>query len=200
MAITAEQVKELREKTGAGMMECKKALTEANGDVPKAVTILRERGLAAAEKKAGRQTREGLVASYIHAGGKLGVLVEVNCETDFVARTDDFQELVRDIAMQIAAANPLCVRREDVPETELSREREIYRKQAEGTGKPEQVIAKIVEGKLNKYFSEVALYEQPFIKDPQITVQELIKAKIAKVKENISVRRFARFKVGEESN
>ncbi len=200
MAITAEQVKELREKTGAGMMECKKALTEANGDVPKAVTILRERGLAAAEKKAGRQTREGLVASYIHAGGKLGVLVEVNCETDFVARTDDFQELVRDIAMQVAAANPLCVRREDVPEAELSREREIYRKQAEGTGKPEQVIAKIVEGKLNKYFSEVALYEQPFIKDPQITVQELVKAKIAKVKENISVRRFARFKVGEEGN
>ncbi len=200
MAITAEQVKELREKTGAGMMECKKALSEANGDVSKAVTILRERGLAAAEKKAGRQTREGLVASYIHAGGKLGVLVEVNCETDFVARTDDFQELVRDIAMQIAAVNPLCVRREDVPEAELSREREIYRKQAEGTGKPEQVIAKIVEGKLNKYFSEVALYEQPFIKDPQITVHELVKAKIAKVKENISVRRFARFKVGEESN
>jgi len=200
MAITAEQVKELREKTGAGMMECKKALSESNGDVPKAVTILRERGLAAAEKKAGRQTREGLVASYIHAGGKLGVLVEVNCETDFVARTDDFQELVRDIAMQIAAANPLCVRREDVPEAELGREREIYRKQAEGTGKPEQVIAKIVDGKLNKYFSEVALYEQPFIKDPQMTVQELIKAKIAKVKENISVRRFARFKVGEESN
>jgi len=200
MAITAEQVKELREKTGAGMMECKKALSEANGDVPKAVTILRERGLAAAEKKAGRQTREGLVASYIHAGGKLGVLVEVNCETDFVARTDDFQELVRDIAMQIAAANPLCVRREDVPETELSREREIYRKQAEGTGKPEQVIAKIVEGKLNKYFAEVTLYEQPFIKDPQMTVLELIKSKIAKMKENISVRRFARFKVGEDSN
>ena len=200
MAITAQQVKELREKTGAGMMECKKALSEANGDVSKAVTILRERGLAAAEKKAGRQTREGLVASYIHAGGKLGVLVEVNCETDFVARTDGFQELVRDIAMQIAAVNPLCVRREDVPEAELSREREIYRKQAEGTGKPEQVIAKIVEGKLNKYYSEVTLYEQPFIKDPQVTVQELIKATIAKVKENISVRRFARFKVGEESN
>jgi len=200
MAITAEQVKELREKTGAGMMECKKALSEANGDVSRAVTILRERGLAAADKKAGRQTREGLVASYIHAGGKLGVLVEVNCETDFVARTSDFQELVRDIAMQIAAANPLYVRREDVTEPELNGEREIYRKQAEGTGKPEQVIAKIVEGKLNKYFSEVTLYEQPFIKDPQITVQELIKAKIAKVKENITVRRFARFKVGEDSN
>lgn len=200
MAITAEQVKELREKTGAGMMECKKALSEANGDVSKAVTILRERGLAAAEKKSGRQTREGLVASYIHAGGKLGVLVEVNCETDFVARTGDFQELVRDLAMQVAAANPLYVRREDVGEAELTREREIYRKQAEGTGKPEQVIAKIVEGKLNKFFAEVTLYEQPFIKDPQITIQELIKSKIAKVKENISVRRFARFKVGEESN
>jgi len=200
MAITAEQVKELREKTGAGMMECKKALSEANGDVSRAVTILRERGLAAADKKAGRQTREGLVASYIHAGGKLGVLVEVNCETDFVARTSDFQELVRDIAMQIAAANPLYVRREDVTEPELNGEREIYRKQAAGTGKPEQVIAKIVEGKLNKYYSEVTLYEQPFIKDPQITVQELIKAKIAKVKENITVRRFARFKVGEDSN
>jgi elongation factor Ts len=199
MAITAEQVKELREKTGAGMMECKKALSEANGDVSKAVTILRERGLAAAEKKAGRQTREGLVASYIHAGGKLGVLVEVNCETDFVARTNDFQELVRDIAMQIAAANPLYVRREDAAEADLDRERAIYRKQAEGTGKPEQVIAKIVEGKLNKYFSETTLYEQPFIKDPQITVQDLIKAAISKVKENISVRRFARFKVGEDS-
>ncbi|MFB3904313.1 MAG: translation elongation factor Ts [Acidobacteriota bacterium] len=200
MAITAEQVKELREKTGAGMMECKRALSEADGDVSKAVTILRQRGLAAAEKKAGRQTREGLVASYIHAGGKLGVLVEINCETDFVARTDDFQELVRDIAMQVAAANPLCVRREDANEADLNREREIYRKQAEGTGKPEPVIAKIVEGKLNKYFSEIALYEQPFIKDPQITIQDLIKAKIAKLKENISVRRFARFKVGEDTN
>ncbi|RPI24388.1 MAG: translation elongation factor Ts [Acidobacteria bacterium] len=199
MAIRAEQVKELREKTGAGMMECKKALSEADGDVSKAVTILRQRGLAAAEKKAGRATREGLVASYIHAGGKLGVLVEVNCETDFVARTDDFQELVRDIAMQIAAANPLYVKREDVSEADLSREREIYKKQAEGTGKPEPVIAKIVEGKLNKYFSEITLHEQPFIKDPQITVQELIKAKIAKLKENISVRRFARFKIGEEN-
>ncbi len=198
MAITAEQVKELREKTGAGMMECKKVLSETDGDVTRAITLLRERGLAAAEKKAGRTTKEGLVSSYIHAGGRLGVLVEVNCETDFVARTDEFQELVRDIAMQIAAANPVCVRREEVTAVELEREREIYKKQAEGTGKPEPVINKIVEGKLNKYYSEVVLYEQPFIKDPQITVQDLIKSKIAKIKENISVSRFARFKVGEE--
>jgi elongation factor Ts len=198
MAITAEQVKELREKTGAGMMECKKALAEADGNVGKAVTILRERGLAAAEKKAGRSTREGLVASYIHAGGKLGVLVEVNCETDFVARTDEFQQLVRDIAMQIAAANPLCVRREEVTEEDLERERAIYRKQAESTGKPEPVIAKIIEGKINKYLSEITLYEQPFIKDPQVSVQDMIKSKIATMKENITVRRFSRFKIGEE--
>lgn len=198
MSITAEQVKELREKTGAGMMECKKALTESNGDVARAVMILRERGLAAAEKKAGRSTREGLVASYIHAGGKLGVLVEVNCETDFVARTSEFQELVKDIAMQIAAANPLYVRREDVKEAELERERAIYRKQAESTGKPAPVVEKIVEGKINKYLAEVTLYEQPFIKDPQTVVQDLIKSKIGKLKENIAVKRFARFKVGED--
>jgi elongation factor Ts len=198
MSITAQQVKDLREKTGAGMMECKKALTESKGDVARAVTILRERGLAAAEKKAGRSTREGLVASYIHAGGKLGVIVEVNCETDFVARTGEFQELVKDIAMQIAAANPLYVRREEAPEADLERERAIFRKQAEGTGKPEAVIAKIVEGKVNKYLSEITLYEQPFIKDPQTTVQDLIKSKIGKLKENIAVKRFARFKVGEE--
>ena len=198
MSITAEQVKELREKTGAGMMECKKALTESNGDVARAVMILRERGLAAAEKKAGRSTREGLVASYIHAGGKLGVLVEVNCETDFVARTSEFQELVKDIAMQIAAANPLYVRREDVKEAELERERAIYRKQAESTGKPAPVLEKIVEGKINKYLAEVTLYEQPFIKDPQTVVQDLIKSKIGKLKENIAVKRFARFKVGED--
>ena len=198
MSITAEQVKELREKTGAGMMECKKALAESNGDMARAVTILRERGLAAAEKKAGRSTREGLVASYIHAGGKLGVLVEVNCETDFVARTGEFQELVKDLAMQIAAANPLYVRREDVKEADLERERAIYRKQAESTGKPGPVVEKIVEGKINKYLAEVTLYEQPFIKDPQTVVQDLIKSKIGKLKENIAVKRFARFKVGED--
>ncbi|MFQ5928251.1 MAG: translation elongation factor Ts [Acidobacteriota bacterium] len=197
MAITAQQVKELRDQTGAGMMECKKALAEAEGDFEKAITILRERGLAAAEKRAARETREGIIGQYIHAGGKLGVLVEVNCETDFVARTEDFQELVRDIAMQIAAANPSYVQREDVPQEEVEKEREIYRKQALAAGKPEKVVDRIVEGKLNKYYSEVCLYEQPFIKDPELTVEELIKSKIAILKENVSTRRFARFKVGE---
>lgn len=197
MAITAQQVKELRDQTGAGMMECKKALAEAEGDFEKAITILRERGLAAAEKRAARETREGIIGQYIHAGGKLGVLVEVNCETDFVARTEDFQELVRDIAMQIAAANPSYVQREDVPQEEVEKEREIYRKQALAAGKPEKVVDRIVEGKLNKYYSEVCLYEQPFIKDPELTVEELIKSKIATLKENVSTRRFARFKVGE---
>lgn len=197
MAITAQQVKELRDQTGAGMMECKKALAEAEGDFEKAITILRERGLAAAEKRAARETREGIIGQYIHAGGKLGVLVEVNCETDFVARTGDFQELVRDIAMQIAAANPSYVQREDVPQEEVEKEGEIYRKQALAAGKPEKVVDRIVEGKLNKYYSEVCLYEQPFIKDPELTVEELIKSKIATLKENVSTRRFARFKVGE---
>ncbi len=197
MSITATQVKELREKTGAGMMECKKALTEAEGDLNRAVTILRERGLAAAAKKAGRAVLEGLVGQYIHTGGKLGVLVEVNCETDFVARTDEFQELVRDIAMQIAAANPLYVNREAIPAEALDEERQIYRSQAESSGKPEAVLDKIVEGKLKKYYSEVCLYEQAFIKDSDVTVEELIKSKIATLKENIQVRRFARFQIGE---
>lgn len=197
MAISASQVKELREKTGAGMMDCKNALSEAAGDMDKALTILREKGLAAASKKAGRATREGIVASYIHAGGKLGVLVEVNCETDFVARTDEFQELVKDIAMQVAAANPLAVRREELPGEELDKERAIYRKQALTSGKPEAVVDKIVEGKLKKYYSEVCLYEQPFIKDSGITVEDLIKSKIATLKENIVVGKFARFKIGE---
>lgn len=197
MAITAKQVKELRDRTGAGMMECKKALQEANGDVEAATKILRERGLAAAAKKAGRATREGLVGQYIHAGGKLGVLVEVNCETDFVARTEEFQELVRDLAMQIAASKPLHVRREDVPEEELEKEKEIFRNQALADGKPEKIVDKIVEGRLNKYYAEVCLYEQPFIKDSDQAVEDLIKSKIATIKENISVRRFARFEVGE---
>lgn len=197
MPITAQQVKSLRDQTGAGMMECKKALSEADGDFAKATTILRERGMAAAEKRSGRETREGIVGQYIHAGGKLGVLVEVNCETDFVARTDEFQELVRDIAMQVAAANPTYVRREDITSEDLERESEIYRKQAVATGKPEKVADRIVEGKLNKYYSEVCLYEQPFIKDSEMTVEDLIKSKIATFKENISARRFARFKVGE---
>lgn len=196
MAISPQQVKELREKSGAGMMECKKALEEATGDMDRAMTILRERGMAVAAKKAGRATREGMIGQYIHAGGKLGVLVEVNCETDFVARTPPFQELVRDIAMQIAAHHPLFIGREDVSEEVREREREIYRKQVP-PGKPPAVVDKIVEGKLNKYYSEVCLYEQPFIKDPQRTVRELIDATVAVLQENIQVRRFARFKVGE---
>ncbi len=197
MAIAAEQVKALRDQTGAGMMECKKALLEADGDFERAVTLLRERGLAAAAKRADRETREGIIGHYIHAGGRLGVLAEVNCETDFVASTEEFQELVRDVAMQIAASNPSYVRREDVPQEEIEREKEIYHNQAQSAGKPEKVMERIVEGKLNKYYSEVCLYEQPFIKDPELAVEELIKAKIAVLKENIAVKRFARFKVGE---
>ncbi len=197
MTITAQQVKELRDQTGAGMMECKKALSEAEGDLNRAVTILRERGLAAAAKKADRETREGIVGEYIHAGGKLGVLVEVNCETDFVARTDEFQGLVRDIAMHIAASNPSYVQREEASEEELEGERAIYRNQALAAGKPEKVVDRIVEGKLNKYYSEVCLYDQPFVKDPDITVEEVVKSKIATLKENISVKRFIRYKIGE---
>ncbi len=197
MAIAAEQVKALRDQTGAGMMECKRALQEADGDFEKAITLLRERGLAAAAKRADRETREGIIGHYIHAGGRLGVLVEVDCETDFVASTDEFQELVRDIAMQIAASNPSYVRREDVRQEEIEREKEIYHNQAQSAGKPEKVMERIVEGKLNKYYSEVCLYEQPFVKDSELTVEELIKAQIAVLKENISVKRFARFKVGE---
>lgn len=198
MAISAQQVKQLREMTGAGMMECKKALTDAGGDMEKAVKLLRERGLAAAAKKAGRATREGIIGQYIHAGGKLGVLVEVNCETDFVARTEEFQEFVKDVAMQIAAASPVYVRREEVPQSVLDSEMEILKKQALSEGKPAQVVDKIVEGRLKKYYSEVCLYEQPYIKDGDITVEELMKSKIATIKENISVRRFVRFQVGEE--
>ena len=197
MTITAQQVKQLRDQTGAGMMECKKALSEAEGDLNRAVTILRERGLAAAAKKADRETREGIVGEYIHAGGKLGVLVEVNCETAFVARTDEFQSLVRDIAMHIAASNPSYVQREEASEEELEGERAIYRNQALAAGKPEKVVDRIVEGKLNKYYSEVCLYDQPFVKDPDITVEEVVKSKIATLKENISVKRFIRYKIGE---
>ena len=197
MAISAEQVKALRDQTSAGMMECKKALVEADGDLEKAVTILRERGLAAAAKRSDREIREGIVGHYIHAGGKLGVLLEVNCETDFVASTDEFQDLVRDIAMQIAAANPFYVRREDVNSEQVEKERAIYRKQALDSGKPEKVVDRIVEGKLKKYYSEVCLYEQPHVKDPDLTVEELINSRIAILKENLSVKRFVRFKVGE---
>lgn len=197
MAITAEMVKELREKTGAGMMECKKALEATNGDMEKAILFLRERGMAAAQKKASRTAKEGLIASYIHAGGKIGVLVEVNCETDFVARNDDFKELVKDIAMQIAAVKPLYVKREDVPEDVLAKEKEIYLTQAKNSGKPEKVWDKIVEGKLESYYQEVCLYEQPFIKDPKVKIKDLIAQAVGKIGENIQVKRFVRFQLGE---
>ncbi len=197
MAITAQMVKELRERTSAPMMDCKTALTETQGDMEKAVDFLRKKGLAAAAKKAGRIAAEGAVGSYIHGGGKLGVLVEVNCETDFVARTDEFQELVRDIAMHIAAAEPRFVRREEVTEAVLDREREIFRDQAAASGKPANVVEKIVTGKMEKYFSEFVLLEQPFVKDSDKTVGQLITEKIARIGENIQIRRFVRFKLGE---
>ena len=195
--ISANAVKELREKTGAGMMDCKKALTEAGGDAAKAEDVLRKKGLSAAAKKAGRVASEGAVASYIHMGGKIGVLVEVNCETDFVARTDGFQALVKDLAMHIAAANPLYVRREDVPPEVVEKEIEIARAQAREQKKPEAIVEKIAQGKVDKYFKEVALLEQPFVKDDKKTVQETITEAVAKIGENIQVRRFARFVLGE---
>jgi elongation factor Ts len=195
--ISATMVKQLRDITGAGMMECKAALTEAKGDVEEATTILRKRGLAQATKKAGRTTNEGLIGSYIHMGGKIGVLVEVNCESDFVARTDDFQNLAREIAMHIAAANPQYVRREDVPADVLEREKSIYRAQMEGQNKPAQVIEKIVEGKLGSFYEQVSLLDQPSIRDPKVTIGQTVQAAIAKLGENISVARFVRFKLGE---
>lgn len=197
MAITAQMVKELRERTGAPMMDCKSALTETQGDMEKAIDFLRKKGLAAAAKKAGRIAAEGAVGSYIHGAGKLGVLVEVNCETDFVARTDEFQELVRDIAMHIAAAEPKFVRREEVTEDVLAREREIFSDQAAASGKPANVVEKIVQGKMEKYFSEYVLLEQPFVKDSDKTIGQLITERMAKIGENIQVRRFVRFKLGE---
>ena len=195
--ITAAMVKELREKTGAGMMDCKKALTETNGDMDKAIDYLREKGLAAASKKAGRIAAEGVVEAYIHMGGRIGVLVEVNCETDFVAKTDEFKALAKDIAMHIAASRPEYVSREDIPAEVLEHERGLYRQIALNEGKPEKIIDKIVEGKIDRYVTEVCLLEQPFVKDPDITVGELITAKIAKIGEHIAVRRFARFERGE---
>ncbi len=197
--INAALVKKLRDLTGAGMMECKAALTEANGNIEEATTILRKRGLASATKKAGRTTKEGLVGSYIHMGGKIGVLVEVNCESDFVARTDDFQSLARELAMHVAAANPQYVRREDVPPDVLDRERAVYRGQMEGQKKPEEVLNKIVEGKLNSFYEQVCLLDQPSIRDPKITIGQIITAAIAKMGENISVPRFVRYKLGETS-
>jgi elongation factor Ts len=195
--IPASLVKTLRDRTGAGMMECKAALKEANGDLEEAATILRKRGLASAAKKSGRSTSEGVIGSYIHMGGKIGVLVEVNCESDFVARTDAFQTLVKEIALQIAAANPTYVRREDVPADVLERERSIYRAQMEGSGKPPQVIEKIVEGKLGSFYEQQVLVDQPSIRDPKTTVTQMLQAAVAQLGENIGVARFARFKVGE---
>ncbi|HXO18402.1 MAG TPA: translation elongation factor Ts [Thermoanaerobaculia bacterium] len=197
MEISAQMVKQLRERTGAPMMDCKAALTEAKGDTENAVDLLRKKGLAAAAKKAGRVTAEGAVGSYIHAGGKIGVLVEVNCETDFVARTEAFQELVKDIAMHIAAADPRCVAREEVTPDVLKRERAIFREQALEAGKPANIVDRIVDGKLEKYYSEFVLLEQPFVKDPDQTVGQLIAERVGKIGENIKVRRFARYKLGE---
>ncbi len=197
MQITAQMVKELRERTGAPMMDCKGALAEAQGDMEKAIDVLRKKGVATAARKAGRATAEGLVGSYIHAGGRIGVLVEVNCETDFVARTDEFQALVKDIAMHIAASDPRFVRREEVTPDVLEREREIYRQQALAAGKPAAMVEKIAAGKLEKFYSEAVLLEQPFVKDPETTVGRLVAEKVGKIGENIQVRRFARFRLGE---
>jgi elongation factor Ts len=195
--ISAAQVKELREKTGAPMMDCKQALSEAKGDLEQAVVLLRKKGVSVAAKKATRATSEGSVASYIHAGGKIGVLVEVNCESDFVARTEDFKELVHDIAMHIAASDPRYVRKEDVTAEAYAREKDIFLAQAVASGKPPHIAEKMVAGKMEKFYEEVCLIEQPFIKDQTISVAQLIAAKIGKLGENIAVRRFARFKVGE---
>ncbi|HHY92238.1 MAG TPA: translation elongation factor Ts [Firmicutes bacterium] len=192
-------VKALREKTGAGMMDCKRALQETGGDTEKAIEYLREKGLAAAAKRAGRTAAEGIVEAYIHLGGKLGVLVEVNCETDFVARTPEFREFARDIAMQVAAANPQYLTREDVPAEVLAKEREILRAQTLNEGKPEKVVDRIVEGRLERFYSENCLMEQPFIKDPDKKVSDLLTEKIARIGENIVIRRFVRFQLGETS-
>ena len=195
--ISAAQVKDLRDKTGAPMMDCKQALTEAKGDMEQAIVILRKRGAAVAQKKATRITSEGSVASYIHAGGKIGVLVEVNCESDFVARTEDFKELVHDIAMHIAASDPKFIRKEDVTAEDFAREKDIYLSKAKASGKPDHIAEKMVEGMMGKFYEEVCLYEQPFIKDQTVSISQLISTKIGKLGENISVRRFARFKVGD---
>jgi elongation factor Ts len=197
MEISAQMVKDLREKTGAGMMDCKTALSESAGDMEKAVDILRKKGLSRAAKRAGRAAKEGMVGSYIHMGGKIGVLVEVNCESDFVARTDDFVAFVKDIAMQVAASSPQYLNKEDVPEAVLEKEREIFRAQVQESKKPENVVEKIVEGKLKKFYTEVCLLDQPFVKDPDISVGEYLTNMIAKIGENMVIRRFARFQLGE---
>ncbi|RJE49159.1 MULTISPECIES: translation elongation factor Ts [unclassified Dehalobacter] len=195
--VTSSQVKELRERTGAGMMDCKKALTECNADMDKAIDFLREKGLAAAAKKEGRIAAEGTVEAYIHGGGRIGVLLELNCETDFVSRGDEFKQLAKDIAMQIAAAKPLYVNKEDVPADVVAHEREIFRAQALNEGKPEKIVDKMVDGRIEKFYKEVCLVEQPFIKDPDILVKDLVMAKIAKIGEKIAIRRFTRYELGE---
>lgn len=195
--VTAAMVKELRERTGAGMLDCKKALVECEGDMEKAIDFLREKGLAAAAKKAGRITAEGVVDSYIHLGGRIGVLIEVNCETDFVAKTDDFKEFVKNMAMQVAASSPLYVRREDVPKDVIDHEKDILKQQALNEGKPEKIVEKMVEGRIEKYFKEVCMLEQPYIRDPDKSVQDILKETIAKLGENISIRRFTRYQMGE---
>jgi elongation factor Ts len=199
MSISAEMVRRLREETGAGMMDCKSALVEAKGDAEAARELLRTKGLAAAAKKAGRMASEGMIGHYIHPGSRIGVLVEVNCETDFVAKTEEFQGLVRDIAMHVAASSPLYVGKEEVPPEVLEKEKEIYKAQAAAQGKPENVQDRIAEGKLKDYYTQFCLLEQPFVKDTKLTVGQLVQEKIALIKENIVIRRFARFKVGEES-
>lgn len=197
MDITASMVKELREKTGVGMMDCKEALKECGGDIAQAVDYLRKKGIATAQKRGGRATSEGQVQSYIHGGGKIGVLVEINSETDFSAKTDDFSEFVKNIAMHIAAANPICVDRESIPEDILEKEREIYATQARESGKPEKIIDKIVEGKMKKFYTEAALLEQQFVKNPDLTIQDLINEMMAKTGENIIIRRFTRYMLGD---
>ena len=199
MKITSQMVKELRDKTNAGMMDCKKSLGETEGDMEKAIDLLRQKGLAVARKRAGRSTSEGVIQTYIHAGGKLGVMVEVNCETDFVAKTDDFQNFSREVAMHVAAMNPIAVRREDIPEDQVAREAEIYKKQAMDSGKPENIAEKMVTGKLDKFFAEVSLMEQKFVKNPDLSIQDLLNDLIAKMGENITIKRFARFQVGTDA-
>ena len=198
MNITSQMLKDLRDKTAAGMMDCKKALNDTNGDMEKAVDLLRQKGLAVAAKRAGRATSEGVIETYIHAGGKLGVMVELNCETDFVAKTDDFRGFARDLAMHIAAVNPVAVTREAVPENILSREKEIYIQQALESGKPKNIIEKMITGKMEKYLADICLLEQKFVKDPERSIQDLLNELVGKMGENISIKRFARFQVGVE--
>jgi elongation factor Ts len=197
MAITAEQVKQLRDKTGAGMMDCKTALTETGGDMEKAVDLLRKKGLASAAKRAGRATKDGMIGHYIHMGGKVGVIVEVNCETDFVARTEDFQVLAKELAMHIAAAAPLYVKREDIPADVIEKEKEIYRAQFADSGKPANVVDKIAEGKLESFYAQVCLLDQPSVRDPDVTIKQMVANAASKTGENVTISRFARFKLGE---